>query len=404
MRRPVYVQAVRGALAPRASGFQAELARRGYAPESVRRRLWQLDHLSRWLEAEGLAPGELTPARVDEFLEARRARGYRTWVSPRSMVLPLDYLREIGVVPMGAPAVAEGPLEELLGAYRRYLACERGLAESTIADYERVARLFLSERLGAGGPWLEQLSTADVTGFLARECPGRSVPSAKYLVVALRSLLRYLHVAGLTPVSLVWAVPAVAGRRGGALPRGLEPATVARLLASCDRRRTVGRRDYAILLLLVRLGLRAGEVAALRLEDVDWRRGEVLIRGKGDRQERLPLPADVGEALAGYLRRRRPRDGSRALFVRVIAPRGRALRASAVCAVVHDACVRAGIAPVGAHRLRHTAATGMLRAGGSLPEIAEVLRHRRLETTAIYAKVDRAALRALAQHWPGGAA
>jgi len=238
-----------------------------------------------------------------------------------------------------------------------------------------------------------------VTGFVARECPLRSVAGARYLVCGLRSLLRYLHVSAVVPVSLVGAVPCVAARRRK-LPRALEPAVVAQLLASCDRRRTVGRRDHAILLLLSRLGLRVGEVAALQLDDVDWRAGEMLIRGKGDRHERLPLPPDVGEAVVSYLRRR-GRQQSRTLFVRVNAPRG-GLSARGVCAVVHDACVRSGIPPAGAHRLRHTAATRMLRAGASLPEIAEVLRHRRLETTTIYASVDRAALRELALPWPGG--
>jgi integrase len=182
----------------------------------------------------------------------------------------------------------------------------------------------------------------------------------------------------------------------------LEPAAIARLLASCDRRRTVGRRDYAILLLLARLGLRAREVAALELEDVDWRRGEILVRGKGGRQDRLPLPGDVGEAIVSYLRRR-PRQESRALFVRVVAPSG-ALERSAVSGIVRSACTRAGLPRVGAHRLRHTTATEMLKAGASLPEIAQVLRHRDQKTTSRYAKVDRKALRALARPWPGGAA
>jgi site-specific recombinase XerD len=377
------------------------LGARGYSPEAVRLRLWQLDHLSRWLDGRGLAAGELTPERAGEFLEARRAAGYRTWISPRSMVLPLGYLRAVGAVPIAAVVAAAGTLEDLLGGYRRYLVCERGLAAGTVADYERVARLFAAERAGTDSVGLERLSAADVTAFVTRECPRRSVASARCLIAGLRSLLRYLHVSGVTATSLAGAVPGVAGSRAG-LPRGLEPAVLAKLLSSCDRRRTVGRRDYAILLLLARLGLRAGEVAALGLDDVDWRGGEVLIRGKGDRHERLPLPVDVGEALVSYLRRR-PRQESRAVFVRVNAPRG-ALAPGAVCALVHDACVRSGLAPVGAHRLRHSAATGMLRAGASLPEIAEVLRHRRLESTAIYAKVDRAALRALALPWPGGAA
>ena len=203
---------------------------------------------------------------------------------------------------------------------------------------------------------------------------------------------------------LVWAVPSVADLRDRALPRGLEPGAVRKLLASCDRRRLVGRRDYAILLLLARLGLRAGEIAALELDDVDWRRGLLLVHGKGARQDVLPLPADVGEAIVGYLRRR-PRCKCRALFLRVTAPR-REMNRSTIGWVVRGACDRAGLPRVGPHRLRHTAATDMLRAGASLAEIGQVLRHREQRTTAIYAKVDRARLRALARPWPssGGVA
>jgi site-specific recombinase XerD len=247
---------------------------------------------------------------------------------------------------------------------------------------------------------LERLTAADVSVFLARECPKRSVSGARDLVAGLRPLLRYLHVTGLISAPLRWAVPGVADLRDRSLPRGLEPATVAKLLASCDRRRTVGRRDYAILLLMVRLGMRAGEVAALLLDDLDWRTGEILIRGKGNRHDLLPLPVDVGEALVGYLCRR-PTVECRVVFLRVRAPAG-PLPATGVKSVVRDACGRAGVPAVGAHRLRHTAATGMLRRGASLPEIAQVLRHRELKTTVIYAKVDRARLRALAQPWPGG--
>lgn len=374
------------------------LAARGYSPSAVMHRRWLFDHLNRWLVLEGLGADELTAERTERFLRARRVAGYVTWVSPRSVALPLEYLREVGVVPSPVPVLAEGPLEELLAGYRGYLVLERGLARSTVAEYERVARLFLGQR--PGGLALEGLTAADVSGFLARECPRRSVAGARHLVSPLRSLLRYLHLAGLIGAPLVWAVPGVADLRDRSLPRGVEPAVVARLLASCDRRRTVGRRDYAILLLLVRLGLRVGEVAAIQLDDLDWRRGELLIRAKGNRHDRLPLPVDVGEALVSYLRRR-GRDGCRALFLKVHAPAG-ALCGNTVCGVVGDACVRAGIPRVGAHRLRHTAATAMLRRGASLAEIAQVLRHREIKTTAIYAKVDRIRLRALAQPWPGG--
>jgi integrase/recombinase XerD len=198
-------------------------------------------------------------------------------------------------------------------------------------------------------------------------------------------------------------VPAVADLRDRSLPRGLDPAVVKALLASCDRRRTVGRRDYAILLSLLRLGLRAGEIAAITLDDIDWRAGELLVHnGKGRRQERLPLPADVGQAIVSYLQRR-PRIEDRALFLRVVAPAG-AIRGSAVSAVVRCACKRAGVPSVGSHALRHTAATEMLRAGASLQEIGEVLRHQEERTTARYAKVDRRTLRRLARPWPEGGA
>ncbi|MCA1699633.1 MAG: site-specific integrase [Actinobacteria bacterium] len=398
MEARVRVGTVSGPLTPFAPGFELWLAARGYSPSAVMHRRWLFDHLNRWLVLEGLRADELTAERAEQFLQARRVAGYATWVSPRSMALPLEYLREVGAVPSPAAVVAEGPLEQLLVGYRGYLVLERGLAQSTIAEYERVARLFLGQR--PGGLALEELAAADVSGFLARECPRRSVAGARHLVSPLRSLLRYLHVAGLIGAPLVWAVPGVADLRDRSLPRGVDPAVVARLLASCDRRRTVGRRDYAILLLLVRLGLRVGEVAAIELDDLDWRRGEILIRGKGDRHDRLPLPVDVGEALVSYLRRR-GRDGCRALFLKVHAPAG-ALCGNTVCGVVGDACVRAGVPRVGAHRLRHTAATAMLRRGASLAEIAQVLRHREIKTTAIYAKVDRSRLRALAQPWPGG--
>jgi len=366
--------------------------------------VYQFDQLSRWLQLEGLGAGELTGERAERFAATRRAAGLVTWAAPRSAMLPVGYLRGLGVAPPPVPVVAQGPFEELLADYRRYLSVERGLSDHTVFDaYEPAARLFLIA-VGAdpNSVGLDRLRAAGVSSFLAGECPKRSVSGARDLVCALRSLLRYLHVAGLIKIPLVWAVPSVADLRDRSLPRGLDPAAVRRLLASCDRRRLVGRRDYAILLLLSRLGLRAGEVAAMRLDDVDWRRGELLVHGKGSRQDVLPLPVDVGEAMVSYLRRR-PRGECRALFLRVTAP-WVAIDRCTVAWVVRAACDRAGLPRVGAHRLRHTAATRMLRAGASLAEIGQVLRHRERKTTAIYAKVDRNALRPLAPPWPGGAA
>jgi len=399
MGRKVWVPAVSGPLAPFAAGFALWLASRAYSPSAAAGRLCQFDQLSRWLAREGLAVGELTGERAERFAEARRAAGLVSWSSACSVALPLGYLRQPGAAPAPEPVLSAGPLEELLADYRRYLSVERGLCDHTVFDvYGPAARLFLAERDSVSGLGLERVSAAEVSSFLARECPKRSASGARDLVCALRSLLRYLHLAGLIEAPLVWAVPSVADLRDRTLPRGLDPSAVRRLLASCDRRRLVGRRDFAILLLLARLGLRAGEVAAITLDDVDWRSGMLLVRGKGSREDALPLPTDVGEAIVSYLRRR-PRCECRALFLRVTAPR-QGLNRCTVAWVVRAACDRAALPRVGAHRLRHTAATQMLQAGASLPEIGQILRHREQKTTAIYAKVDHAALRALARPWP----
>ena len=405
MGKKVWVPLVSGPLAPYAAGFESWLRSRSYSPSAAADRLYQLDQLSRWLGREGLGVGELTGDQAERFAAERRAAGLVSWASPQSVTLPLGYLCTLGVAPVPPPALAQSPLEELLEDYGRYLSVERGLCGHTVLDaYGPAARLFMAGRERLDGLGLEGLSAADVTSFLARECPKRSVSGARDLVCALRSLLRYLHLAGLIESPLVWAVPSVADLRDRTLPRGLEPGAVKKLLATCDRRRLVGRRDFAILLLLSRLGLRAGEVAGLRLDDVDWRRGELLVRGKGGRHDVLPLPVDVGEAVVSYLRRR-PRCKCRELFLRVTAPR-QGLNRSTIGWVVRAACDRAGLARCGAHRLRHTAATEMLRQGASLGEIGQVLRHREQKSTAIYAKVDRTALGELVRPWPsrGGVA
>jgi integrase len=263
-----------------------------------------------------------------------------------------------------------------------------------------VARLFLATRAELPDLGLDALNGNDILAFVLEKCRHRSVGSARYVVAGLRSFLRFCHLAGLTPRPLADSVPGVASWRLANLPRTLDAREVARLLASCDRRSTFGRRDFAVLTLLVRLGLRAGEVASLRLDDIDWRMGELVVSGKGPKRERLPLPRDVGAAIAAWLERGRPRCDAREVFTRVRAPHC-GLSSVGISAIVASACKRAGLERVYAHRLRHTAATEMLRAGAGLEEIGQVLRHESLLTTAIYAKVDRIALRALARPWPG---
>ncbi len=389
---------VSGPLAEYAAGFAAYLAGAGYTPLSAANQVRLLAHLSRWLEDRGLAPGELTGQRVQEFLAARRAAGYTCRLSARGLAPLLGCLRGLGVVPEPAGPVPAAAVDVLLDRYRSYLAVERGLAGSTVRYYLEEARGFLAGReCGLG-----ELSAAGVSGFVAAECRRRSTGSAKILVTALRSLLRFLVVEGLVTPGLQGAVPAVAGWRGGGLPKSLPDGQVAALLAACDRGTATGRRDFAVMTLLARLGLRACEASALELDDIDWRAGTVTVRGKGRRDEQLPLPPDAGEALAGYLRDGRPAGGvSRRVFLLSRAPGG-GMSADAVKAVVRNACRRAGLPAAGAHRLRHSAATGMLRAGAPLAEIGQVLRHRSVSTTAIYAKVDHGSLAQLAMPWPGG--
>lgn len=385
---------VRGPLAGYAAGFAGFLAEAGYAPLSAANQVRLLAHLSRWMEGTGIGPGELSGERLGEFLAARRAAGYICWLSERGLVPLTSFLRGLGAVPAaGPPALAGG----LLGRYRAYLETERGLAAGTVRYCTAEARGFLAGREDR----LAGLDAAEITGFVAAEAARRSTGMAKILVTALRSLLRFLAVEGLAAPGLQDAVPAVAGWRGGGLPKTLPDGQVAALLASCDRDTVAGRRDLAVLTLLARLGLRACEAAALELDDIGWRAGTLTVRGKGRRDEQLPLPSDVGEALAGYLRGGRPAGGAcRRVFLRSRAPSG-GLAPDGIMEIVRRACVRAGLPEAGAHRLRHSAATAMLQAGAPLQEIGQVLRHRALSTTAIYAKVDHGPLAELAVPWPG---
>jgi len=394
---------VRGPLAPFATGFAEELGRQGYTPLSARNQMWLMAQLSRWLLSEGIDAADLSASDVDRFLCARRAAGCRKLRSVKATRPILAYLYELDVArPPSAPEPA-GAVEVMLERYRLYLTVERGLGRETARGYVDSMRHFLHVRVSPCGLALnlEHLSAADVISFVVARCPRQGRSAAKLTATALRSLLGFLHFSGLIKRSLTSSVPSVANRRLVGLPKGLEPGQVLRLLTSCDKSTANGSRDFAVLTMLVRLGMRAGEVAKLRLEDIDWRAGAIVVRGKGNCTERVPLPTDVGEAVATYLRRGRPvsADG-RTVFVRIKAPH-RAITRGGVTQIVAVAARRAGLGLVHAHCLRHTAATQMLRAGATLPEIGQVLRHRRAMTTAIYAKVDREALRTIARHWQG---
>jgi len=401
MKEPSRVR-VTGPLEPFAEGFIAELEESGYRPAAAAVQVRVLAHLSGWMEDQDVAPGELREVELERFRLEHLARFAS--VRGAGMAVVLGYLRGLRVVP-AVELRALSSAGELLEQYRRYLTVERGLTVGTARGYVDIVRPFVESRVTSIGVVdLWDLSPADVLAFLLAETGRRSPKSAKLLVSALRSLLGFWHVQGLIGRPLAGAVPSVAGWRLAGLPRALEAGQVRLLLDSCDHLTVAGKRDFAILTMLVRLGMRRGEVAGLRLDDIDWRAGEIVVRGKGQRIERLPLPADVGEAIAVYLRDARPPGFSgREVFVRIKAPR-RPLTAGGVTQVVVSASKRAGIGEVTAHRLRHTAATELLRQGAPLHEIGELLRHRSVMTTAIYAKVDRDRLRELARPWPTGGA
>jgi len=390
---------VTGPLAPFAEDYRRELRERGYTERSAVNELRQVARFSRWLQAGQLSVWELGAGRVEEFLDWQRAVGcHRSQWSRPGLVCLLDVLRELGVLAAGEPVRAASPAEVLLAGFGRYLAAERGLAAGTVRGYVSHARRFLDGLPAATG--LVGVRTKDVTEAVLRESAAVSVSATQFFVAGLRSFLRFCFIERLIPVDLSQAALPVTGRRRSPLPQGITKADARALLDGCDRRSALGRRDYAMLVTLLRLGLRAGEVARLRLDDIDWRAGELVVRGKGAREDRLPLPAEAGRAIACYLRRGRPASGRREVFLRARAPFG-PIAPGTVSSTVRRACRRAGVAEVGAHRLRHTVACEMVAAGVPLADIAQVLRHHSLQTTALYGRVDLDRLRALAAPWPG---
>ncbi len=394
---------VTGPLAPYADGFREDLGGQGYAQHSIGGQMRLMAHLSTWLDTQDLPVGGLTGELIDGYLRVRRGAGHRSGITGRAVAPLLGYLRGLRVVAEAEPRVPATPVEVLLEQFRSYLVEERGLAAASVRAYQRYGGMFLAELAAPLGAALAQLSAGQVTAFLVRQSGLRSTWYAKAVVTALRSLLRFLHTAGHIPAPLVDAVPSVPGWKLATVPRAVHTDEVAAVLDGCDRQSAKGRRDYAILLLLARLGLRAGEVSGFELDDMDWRAGELVIRGKGNRVEVLPVPVDVGEALADYVRYGRPRCVTRRLFVTLRAP-FTGLATGSVFAVVQRACPPAGVPPFGPHRLRHALACDLLRHGASLTEVGQVLRHSDERTTAIYAKVDQDALRDLARPCPAGGA
>jgi len=352
-----------GPLRPLAAGLAAELAALGYAPSTAEGHLRLAAHLSGWLQARGLGLSGLTGPVLTEFLVDRR-REYRNLYSTQALGPTLGYLRRNGLAPAAEATIQSGAVEELLAGFKRYLLGERSVTVEVADAYLRCVRSFV-ETVAADDPALsfDRLDAALVTGFLVGHLPRLGRKTAQLTASALRSFLRFLHTEGTLPVDLATVVPAFAYRRQSGLPQPLTATQVEALVGACDPSGPVGRRDLAVIGCLLRLGLRCGEVAALRLEDIDWVDGTVRVHGKGNRIDLLPLPTDVGQALVAYLRHGRPPATSRVVFLTAVAP-FTALNRTSVSCIVARAARRAGLGTIHAHRLRHTAASATLQRRG----------------------------------------
>lgn len=384
--------------------YAAEMRRDGYPRHTIEFQVRVIADFGHWLSKRRLTATNVSLDLFQAYLRARSRRKCRTGMERSALRRLLDLLVRAGIVQKSSPPVVT-PADRLASEYCSYLRQERGLSSTTQSHYSAFVREFLRRRFGKGPVDLSTLRARDITGFVQRRAAQIRSIRVQLMTTALRSFLRFARFRGDIARDLAACVPAVANWKLSSIPRAIPAHQVKILLDSINRKTGMGRRDYAILLLLARLGLRGGEITALTLEDLDWEEGLIRVRGKGGRFTQMPLPSDVGEAIADYLKDGRPNANSRCVFLRVRAPIGGFQGVTPICDIVRHALRRAGIdiPRKGAHQFRHGLACQMLQQGASLSEIGELLRHRSPQTTAIYAKVDLISLSTLALPWPGGA-
>lgn len=394
-----------GLLASHVAPFGRWAFEQGYSKQRVHRRVHLAAGFSQWLERKGIGVRDVTGEHPPRYLEDR-ARRMRVFPGDKpSLKQFLEFLRRGGIIPAEKLHCAPiTPAEQCVRKFEAYLQDQRSLSPTTIFRYARFVRLFLTRRFGDQAIELGTLQAEDVFGFVQQESVSARFRRGKEITTSLRSFFRFARYSGLIPTDLAAAVPKVAGWSMSGIPRAIAADQTEKLLLSIDRHSGKGRRNYAILLLLARLGLRSGEIVRLNLDDIDWNNGSLKVCGKG-REVRLPLPQDVGAAIVDYLRNGRPATTSRRVFLRHNAPWRDFRDSTAIAGIVRFAIKRAGVqAPThGAHQFRHALASQILHHGGSLKEIGEVLGHRSIQVTTIYAKVDVNVLRTLALLWPGGA-
>jgi site-specific recombinase XerD len=384
--------------------FTSLLSSQGFTPASLRSKTQIVRNFSLWIGKRHINVCELDEGTIDAFFKQHPRPGYVRRGDFSTLCSLLGWLREIQEVKASFPEVDNSELHTIECNFSLHLEQERGLSQATLHNYLPVIHRFLTERFGSNAIMLGEIDASDVTQFVLRHASTVSCRRAQLMTSALRGFFRFLYFRGDIASDLALSVPTVADWKMSDLPKSLEPEEVERLLQNCDRYTATGQRDYAILILLARLGLRAGEVVAMTLDDINWEAGLLTIRGKGARRDQLPIAQDVGEALATYLRHGRPPCDTRRVFVRARAPRRGFSSSVAIANIVRRALTRARLDPIrkGAHLLRHSLATKMLQRGACLAEIGEILRHSTQNTTEIYTKVDLVALSELALPWPGG--
>lgn len=391
----------RGPLSPHLAPYAQRLHDEGYAIQSGQLQLRMLGDFNLWLNRQHLSADEVDSSAVERYVRSRRRSGKMRRGDAAALVRILAILPPHQTNPLPPPPT---PCQIALQQFQHYLRQGRGLSEATVIHYTPIVRAFLAEVFPDGIPDFHQISASDIAGFVQRQAEHITTKHAPTVVTALRSFLRHLLYCGAINTNLAACVPTIATWSLSNVPRFLPADQIQLVLDSCDRDTANGKRNYCILLLLARLGLRAGEVVALTLDDIDWEAGVMTVRGKGKRMAPMPLPVEVGTAMADYLRQARPACSSRHVFIRGKAPLVGFANSIAICSLVDRALQKAGVESPhrGAHVFRHSLATEMLKHGASLPEIGDLLRHRRPDTTAIYAKVDLVSLRSIALPWPGG--
>ncbi|MGG7582261.1 site-specific integrase [Rhizobium sp. Nf11,1] len=403
-RSVLYRKLIHGPHQEFARVYAARMSNEGLSLHSTRRSLSLFRDLMDWYVGNGHRSQDLGEVHVDRFLKHRFEHWSRDAGDRSALRRLLSALRDEDLIPAALP-VERTEHEQIVDVFATYLSNERGLAASTVVSHKLLSLRFLREVCPGGADGFAALTPEIVIGYVERHALDGSADSGKAMCGVVRAFLRYLHLKGFISTALADCVPSIRRWRLAGLPTFLPPEKVQKVLDACDRTTAMGHRDYAVLMLLAKLGLRASEVATLNLDDIDWLSGTILVHGKGRRQATMPLRHDVGTAIVAYIRHGRPASACRRVFLRTLAPHVGFASGCAITMIAKHALERAGIdgyAHHGAHLFRHSLATDLLRSGASFAEIGQLLRHRSIDSTRIYAKLDIEKLRELSMPWPGG--